>query len=75
MNYVTEGDLWSLVASKLSYPMTRGWGALIKLHYSRILYPFEIYSDGKNVKFAHFIVSNIKLVYISILICRVLKKG
>ena len=37
---------WSKVASRLSYPPGKGVGSMLKIHYERILYPFDVFQSG-----------------------------
>ncbi|XP_059609734.1 lysine-specific demethylase 5-like [Phlebotomus argentipes] len=40
---------WSKIASRLGYPQGKSVGTILKSHYERILYPFELYTTGKSV--------------------------
>jgi hypothetical protein len=43
----TKDRKWSKVAVKMGYLHARGLGSLIRHHYERILYPFDVFSGGK----------------------------
>uniref|UniRef100_A0A1B0CWY8 [histone H3]-trimethyl-L-lysine(4) demethylase n=1 Tax=Lutzomyia longipalpis TaxID=7200 RepID=A0A1B0CWY8_LUTLO len=40
---------WSKIACRLGYPQGKSVGTILKSHYERILYPFELYTTGKSV--------------------------
>ncbi|XP_078076448.1 lysine-specific demethylase 5A isoform X2 [Mustelus asterias] len=37
---------WAKVASRMSYPQGKGIGSLLRSHYERILYPYELFQTG-----------------------------
>lgn len=37
---------WSNVASRLGFPSGKGIGSLLRSHYERILYPYELFQSG-----------------------------
>ncbi|XP_069084231.1 lysine-specific demethylase 5A isoform X1 [Pleurodeles waltl] len=43
---VTKEKKWSKVASRLGYLPGKGTGSLLKTHYDRILYPYELFQSG-----------------------------
>uniref|UniRef100_A0A8D2PL72 Lysine-specific demethylase 5A n=1 Tax=Zosterops lateralis melanops TaxID=1220523 RepID=A0A8D2PL72_ZOSLA len=43
---VTKEKKWSKVASRLGYLPGKGTGSLLKSHYERILYPYELFQSG-----------------------------
>ncbi|XP_070558275.1 LOW QUALITY PROTEIN: lysine-specific demethylase 5A-like [Ptychodera flava] len=43
---VTKERKWSKVAQKLGYPPAKGAGSLLRAHYERILYPYDIFQSG-----------------------------
>lgn len=43
---VTKEKKWSKVASRLGYLPGKGTGSLLKNHYDRILYPYELFQSG-----------------------------
>ncbi|XP_078206190.1 lysine-specific demethylase 5A-like isoform X1 [Callithrix jacchus] len=43
---VTKEKKWSKVGSRLGYPPGKGTGSLLKSHYERILYPYELFQSG-----------------------------
>lgn len=46
---VTKERKWSKIAGRLSYPNGKNVGTILKGHYERILYPYDIYMSGKHV--------------------------
>lgn len=48
---------WSKVASRMGFPPGKGTGSLLRSHYERILYPYELFQSG-----ATLTVSGDKLV-------------
>lgn len=46
---VTKERRWAKVANKLGYPSGRSVGSILKNHYERILYPFDIFKLGKTL--------------------------
>lgn len=62
---VTKERKWSKIAVRLNYPNGKNVGTILKGHYERILYPYDIYMSGKVVdgavsyeKFIHSSLSN-----------------
>lgn len=49
LELVTKERKWSKVASRLKYPNGKNVGTILKGHYERILYPYDIYMSGKHV--------------------------
>ncbi|XP_022915569.1 lysine-specific demethylase 5 [Onthophagus taurus] len=49
-NSVTKDRKWSKVASMMGYPQGKSIGAILKTHYERLLYPYEVFSEGKSIK-------------------------
>lgn len=45
----TKERKWSKVAGRMGYPVGKNVGTILKGHYERILYPFDIYTSGKIV--------------------------
>ncbi|XP_078529835.1 lysine-specific demethylase 5A isoform X2 [Lissotriton helveticus] len=43
---VSKEKKWSKVASRLGYLPGKGTGSLLKSHYDRILYPYELFQSG-----------------------------
>uniref|UniRef100_A0A3Q0RP39 [histone H3]-trimethyl-L-lysine(4) demethylase n=1 Tax=Amphilophus citrinellus TaxID=61819 RepID=A0A3Q0RP39_AMPCI len=43
---VCKEKLWSKVASRMGYPPGKGIGSLLRSHYERILYPYELFQTG-----------------------------
>lgn len=46
---VTKERKWSKIAVRLTYPNGKNVGTILKGHYERILYPYDIYMSGKVV--------------------------
>ncbi|XP_057256222.1 lysine-specific demethylase 5C, partial [Pezoporus wallicus] len=40
---------WARVAQRLSYPSGKNIGSLLRAHYERIIYPYEMYQSGANL--------------------------
>lgn len=60
---VTKERKWSKIAVRLNYPNGKNVGTILKGHYERILYPYDIYMSGKVVDGA---VSYAKFVHSSL---------
>uniref|UniRef100_A0A674N2P5 [histone H3]-trimethyl-L-lysine(4) demethylase n=1 Tax=Takifugu rubripes TaxID=31033 RepID=A0A674N2P5_TAKRU len=43
---VCKEKRWSKVSSRMGYPSGRGTGSLLRSHYERILYPYELFQSG-----------------------------
>lgn len=43
---VCKEKQWSKVANRLGFPPGKGIGSLIRSHYERILYPYELFQSG-----------------------------
>lgn len=46
---VTKERKWSKIAGRLGYPNGKNVGTILKGHYERILFPYDIYMSGKVV--------------------------
>ncbi|XP_011494343.1 PREDICTED: lysine-specific demethylase lid [Ceratosolen solmsi marchali] len=46
---VTKDRRWAKIANKLGYPSGRSVGSILKSHYERILYPFDVFKQGKTL--------------------------
>ncbi|XP_014478627.1 PREDICTED: lysine-specific demethylase 5A isoform X2 [Dinoponera quadriceps] len=46
---VTKERRWAKIANKLGYPSGRSVGSILKNHYERILYPFDVFKLGKTL--------------------------
>lgn len=46
---MTKERRWAKVANKLGYPSGRSVGSILKSHYERILYPFDVFKQGKTL--------------------------
>lgn len=40
---------WARVAQRLNYPSGKNIGSLLRSHYERIIYPYEIFQSGANL--------------------------
>jgi len=51
---------WSKVASRMGFPAGKGTGSLLRSHYERILYPYELFQSGATltVSAAHLTEAN-----------------
>lgn len=45
----TRDRKWTKVAARMGFPPGKGVGTLLKNHYDRILYPFDVFQQGKLV--------------------------
>lgn len=43
---ISKEKKWSKVGSRLGYMPGKGTGSLLKTHYERILYPYELFQSG-----------------------------
>ncbi|XP_064417731.1 lysine-specific demethylase 5A [Latimeria chalumnae] len=46
---VSREKKWSKVASRMGYPPGKGTGSLLKSHYERILFPYELFQSGASL--------------------------
>ncbi|XP_078273179.1 lysine-specific demethylase 5A isoform X2 [Rhinoraja longicauda] len=46
---VCKEKKWAKVASRMSYPQGKGIGSLLRSHYERILYPYELFQSGASL--------------------------
>lgn len=47
---ITKDRKWSKIASQMGYPPGKSIGTILKMHYERLLYPFDVFRQGKTVK-------------------------
>lgn len=47
LDATTNSRKWSKIASRLGYPVGKSVGTILKGHYERILYPFDVFTSGK----------------------------
>ncbi|XP_025835612.1 lysine-specific demethylase lid isoform X1 [Agrilus planipennis] len=47
---VTKERKWSRIAIRMGYPQGKGIGTILKSHYERLLYPFDVFKEGKSLK-------------------------
>lgn len=45
----TKERKWSKIAARLGHPQGKGIGTILKNHYERILYPFDVFRQGKTL--------------------------
>uniref|UniRef100_A0A1W7RA81 [histone H3]-trimethyl-L-lysine(4) demethylase n=1 Tax=Hadrurus spadix TaxID=141984 RepID=A0A1W7RA81_9SCOR len=50
MDTVTRDRKWSKIASRMGYPQGRSIGSLLRQHYERILYPYDIFRSGASLR-------------------------
>ncbi|XP_046747489.1 lysine-specific demethylase lid isoform X3 [Diprion similis] len=46
---VTKERRWAKIANRIGYPSGRSVGSILKNHYERILYPFDVFKQGKTL--------------------------
>lgn len=51
---------WTRLACRMGYPTGRGVGTLLKSHYEKILYPYDVFHKGKSIKDEEMDKPNIK---------------
>lgn len=65
---VTKERRWAKIANKLGYPSGRSVGSILKNHYERILYPFDVFKQGKAlvdiVRFEYYVIYNYLFLHI-----------
>lgn len=44
---VSKERKWSKIAVHMGYPPNKGVGTILKMHYERLLYPFDVFKLGK----------------------------
>ncbi|XP_022238310.1 lysine-specific demethylase 5A-like isoform X1 [Limulus polyphemus] len=49
MDVVTRERKWSKVAFRMGYPPGKSIGSLLRHHYERILYPYDVFKSGASV--------------------------
>ncbi|XP_055922629.1 lysine-specific demethylase 5 [Eupeodes corollae] len=47
MEQATRERKWAKVANRMSYPSSKSVGATLKMHYERLLHPYNVYTSGK----------------------------
>lgn len=45
----TNNRKWSKIAARMGHPQGKGIGTILKNHYERILYPFDVFKSGKTL--------------------------
>lgn len=48
--HATNGRKWAKIAVHMGYPYGKGTGTILKTHYERLLYPYELFINEKKVK-------------------------
>ena len=43
---VCKEKIWSKVSGRMGFPPGKGTGSLLRSHYERILYPYELFQSG-----------------------------
>ncbi|XP_036596625.1 lysine-specific demethylase 5C-like isoform X2 [Trichosurus vulpecula] len=46
---ISKDRRWARVAQRLNYPAGKNIGSLLRSHYERIIYPYEMYQSGANL--------------------------
>ena len=49
LEIVTKERKWAKIANKLGYLSGRSVGSILKVHYERILYPYDVFKLGKTL--------------------------
>ncbi|XP_054718406.1 lysine-specific demethylase 5A-like [Uloborus diversus] len=49
MDIVSRERRWSRIATRMGYPPGRGVGSLLRQHYERILYPYDVFQSGASL--------------------------
>lgn len=49
LEQVTKERKWTKIAQRMGYPIGKSIGGILKGHYERILYPFDVYTTGKTI--------------------------
>lgn len=57
LEVTTKERKWSKIAGRLGYLAGKNVGTILKGHYERVLYPFDIYTSGKLVDGAVSIIN------------------
>lgn len=46
---ISKERKWSKIAVQMGYPPGKGIGTILKTHFERLLYPYDIFKEGKSV--------------------------
>lgn len=46
---VTKDRKWSKISIRMGYPAGKSIGTILKTHYERLLYPFDVFKQGKTL--------------------------
>lgn len=49
MELVSRERKWSKVACRMNFPNGKGTGATLKIHYEKILFPYDVFQQGKSI--------------------------
>ena len=49
MEVISKERKWSAIGHKMGYVTSRCLGSVLKHHYERILYPYDIFKSGKHI--------------------------
>uniref|UniRef100_A0A667YTD4 [histone H3]-trimethyl-L-lysine(4) demethylase n=1 Tax=Myripristis murdjan TaxID=586833 RepID=A0A667YTD4_9TELE len=55
---VCKEKRWSKVASRMGFPAGKGTGSLLRSHYERILYPYELFQSGATLTVSGAVQTN-----------------
>lgn len=47
---ISKDRKWSKIGTQMGYPPGKSIGTILKMHYERLLYPFDVFRQGKAVK-------------------------
>ncbi|KAF4079642.1 hypothetical protein AMELA_G00180340 [Ameiurus melas] len=50
---VCKEKRWSKIATRMGFPAGKGTGSLLRSHYERILYPYELFQSGASLSGIH----------------------
>lgn len=56
---------WSKIATLMGYPQYKGIGTILKTHYERLLFPYEVFNEKNNPSSLNQSATNIELIDIS----------
>lgn len=48
---VTRDRKWSKVSQRMGYQVGKSIGTILKTHYERLLFPFDVFKQGKTMNF------------------------
>lgn len=59
---VTKQRKWSKVSVRLGYQIGKNVGTILKQHYERLLFPFDVFKEGKNVTIVSGILFSLNML-------------